>query len=108
MYPSNRMRPVVIQNVSTAFLRHNRHRQKRLQMRFNADTTTPGPTTTMRSAKSLMQIQMHTVESRVPRPRNPNNRIHIRTVAKNLRPSAVYQFANLYDLILEQPQRRRI
>ena len=51
---------------------------------------------------------MHAIESVVARAGCADHRVHVGTVAKNLCPDRVNQFADLANVLLEKAERRRI
>ena len=58
--------------------------QKRQQMRCHSNRTDPWPTTTVRNAEGLVQIQMADISPKGARPAKPHLRIQVGTVEIHL------------------------
>ena len=77
-------------------------------MRLHPDRPHPRPPAAMRDAEGLVQVQMADVRPEVPRPRQPDQRVHVRPVEIDLPAVRVRDLADLPHRLLEHPVRRRI
>ena len=62
----------------------------------------------MRCRESLMQIEMHHVDAEVARPRDPDQRIHIRAIHVNQRALGVQELRDASNVLFENAERVRI
>ncbi len=109
LHPPHRLRPVKVEAQRTIPPRNqHRRRQKRLQNLLASHRPRPRTPTPMRRRKRLMQIQMHHIDPKVPRPRLPHQRVHIRAIHIQQRALRMQNVRDLMDVRLKHPNRRRI
>ena len=89
-------------------LDNSRPRQKRLQQGLARNRPAAWSTTAMRGRKRLVQVQVHHVRPKVPRPRLAHQRVHVRAVHVQQRALRMQNFRDLMHLRLKHPNRRRI
>ena len=75
-------------------------RQKRLQVRPHRDRPYARPTAAVRDAERLVQIQMADVAAELPRPRQTDQGVEVRTVDVHLAADIVHRRADLGDVVL--------
>ena len=77
-------------------------------MRFDTDRANSRAPASVRDTKSLMQIQVTDIRTKVSRTAEPNKRIHIRPIHIDLATMAMDYLADLPDSLFEDTMRRRI
>src|ERR1700730_6445197 len=82
--------------------------QIRRKMGFDADWADSWASAAVRDTKSLMQIQVTNIRTKVSRTAESNKRIHIRPVHIDLAPMAMDYLAELPDSLFEDTMGRRI
>ena len=77
-------------------------------MRLHPDRPHPRPAAAVRDAEGLVQVQVADVRAEVPRPRQPDQRVHVRPVEIDLPAVRVGDLADLAHRLLEDPVGRGI
>src|SRR6266487_952440 len=82
-----------------------RHRQKRLKFFGTTTRTATWSTTTMRSRKRFMQIEVDNVDAHVARAGNPHQGVHVCSIHVHEPAGLVDDSANLLNVLLKKTKR---
>ena len=105
---ADRLGPVVVEAVAVVLAHDRRHRQKRLEPLRHRDRPPARAAAAVRLREGLVQVDVDDVEAHVAGPRDPADRVEIRAVVVHERADAVEDPGDLLDVLVEEPQRRRV
>ena len=103
---ADRLRPVVVKPEGVAVADDRRHGQELLEDVAHRDRAAAGPAAVVRLRERLVQIEVYDVEPEVAGPRDSANRVQIRAVVVHQRACAVEDPRDLFDSLVEEPERR--
>ena len=96
------------QMVALSFFHHDRRRQEVFQEIFASHRAAPRAAAAMRGRKGLVQIQMHTVESHIPRTRTSDDGIEVRPIVVAKAARFVDDAGDFQNIRIENAERIRI
>src|SRR6185369_2147366 len=107
-HPSDGFRLCVIEFIRITIFHDSRNWKKRLELFRAAAWATAGATTTMRSRKSFVQIQMDYVDAHIARSCDTNKRVHVCAIHIDEPTCVMNDLTYLLDVSFEQTERVRI
>ena len=105
---ADRLRTVVIEAESLAVPDHRRDGQERLERVANHDRPTARPAAAVRLREGLVQIDVHDVETHVTGSRDAADGVQIGAVVVEEGANLVEYLRNRRDVLVEEPERRRV
>jgi len=106
---ADRLRPVEVEPERPVLVAHDRgHREVGLEDVAHRDRAAARAAAAVRLRERLVQVDVHDVEAHVARARDATDRVQVRAVVVHECAGAVEDLLDLLDVLVEEPERRRI